>query len=210
GVTDPMEAMEASASEPLASNGVEEQLKAIVTVDREKGHGSGCIISTDGYVVTNYHVVSERDSILRDSLKIIFHNDREMKGEVVRTNRMADLALIKLDTTGLPVLRIKKEGKARVGSYVFAIGTPKSKELAQTVTQGVISERRKFNKIRYIQTDVSISPGNSGGALIEKASGKLIGIPSVKLIDKDIEGISFAVSSKTLMESLKLRYAGNE
>lgn len=201
---DPIELERPKKEDP--SDGLEKQVKGVVTVDRKEGHGSGCIISADGYILTNYHVIKDQEEGGSDSVEVIFHDDSKMMAERVRTNRMSDLALLKVDTTGLPALRIKKEGEPRLGAYVYAIGTPKSRSLAQTVTKGVVSGHRKFNGVRYIQADVSISPGNSGGALIEKGSGELVGVPSVKFIGSEVEGLGFSVSGRSIMEGLKLRY----
>ena len=96
-------------------------------------------------------------------------------------------------------------GAAEIGADVFAIGTPADKELGQTVTKGIISARRKIEGHAFLQTDVSINGGNSGGALVAR-SGQLLGIVNAKLVGRGIEGIGFAIPAEQVSEALQLTF----
>ncbi|MFB6257809.1 MAG: S1C family serine protease [Flavobacteriales bacterium] len=180
-----------------------EQVKGVVTIKKpeEEGHGSGCVISKDGYVLTNYHVVAGLDSA-----RILFGNGNEGGARIKRKSKVLDLALLKMDTTGLNPLVVKEDSSFDIGSEVMAIGTPKNVNLGQTVTKGIVSGKRTLNEVDYIQTDVSINAGNSGGALIEKSSGKLLGIVTAKMFGIGVEGIGFAVPAHQAFKKLKVRY----
>ncbi|MFB6257320.1 MAG: S1C family serine protease [Flavobacteriales bacterium] len=178
-----------------------EQMKGVVTIKKGKGHGSGCIISSDGYILTNYHVISGQDS-----LEVLFGTDTRKTGVLQRKSKVSDLALLKVDTSGLNPLRMKTDEQIDIGSDVMAIGTPEELQLGQSLTKGIISGKRELNNVKYIQTDVSINAGNSGGALIEKASGEVIGIVTAKMFGIGVEGIGFAVPSYKALEKLKIEY----
>ncbi|MFB6257808.1 MAG: S1C family serine protease [Flavobacteriales bacterium] len=187
---------------PLPEKGsMNEQIKGVVTIKRKKGHGSGCIISKDGYMLTNYHVVSGKDSV-----KVLFDPKTSKYGEVKRKSKVLDLALLKVDTSALNPLRIQEKKSISIGSEVMAIGTPQNIQLGQSVSKGIVSGKRKFNKVNYIQTDVSINSGNSGGALIERSSGKMMGIVTAKMFGIGVEGIGFAVPAHKALEKLKIDY----
>lgn len=136
------------------------------------GSGSGVIISPDGYIVTNNHVVANADE-----LEIKLNDNREFKGKVVGTDASTDLALVKIDATDLPTLPIGDSDKLKVGQWVLAVGSPLN--LTSTVTAGIISAKARqlgANSVEsFIQTDAAINPGNSGGALVNER-GELIGI----------------------------------
>ncbi len=151
--------------------------------------GSGFIISKDGYIVTNNHVVKKADEIT-----VILANGEEYKASVVGTDPMTDLALIKIDKKGLHPLKFGKSSKAQIGSWVVAIGNPFG--LEQTVTAGIISAKGRIIGAgpydNFIQTDASINPGNSGGPLLN-LDGEVIGINTA--IAKGGTGIGFAIPS---------------
>jgi serine protease Do len=140
------------------------------------GLGSGVIMTQDGYIVTNHHVIDDADEILVD---IPSQDDKEYTATVVGTDPQSDLAILKIDTTQLPSATLGDSDKIEVGDIVIAIGNPFG--LGQTVTQGIISALGRNLKISresfhdFIQTDASINQGNSGGALLD-AEGRLIGI----------------------------------
>ncbi len=157
--------------------------------------GSGVIISADGYVVTNNHVVGEH---VRE-ITIALPDKREIKGKVVGTDPTTDIALLKIPTTGLPVIAWGDSSQLKVGEWVLAIGSPF--QLSQTVTAGIVSATGRANMgfadyEDFIQTDAAINPGNSGGALIN-SRGELVGINTgIYSESGGYQGIGFAVPSK--------------
>jgi len=173
---------------------------SIVTIENNKSHGSGCIISEDGYIVTNYHVVGGSDKVT-----VKFKSGVSLEGTVVRVNDEYDLALIKVSGSGYSPIPISEDKEVNTGSDIYAIGTPADKALGQTVTKGIISGTRKILDKEYIQTDVSINPGSSGGGLINK-QGYLVGIVNAKLVGGSVEGIGFAIPSYILFDQLKIQY----
>jgi len=173
---------------------------SIVTIENNKSHGSGCIISEDGYIVTNYHVVGGLDKIT-----VKFKNGLSLEGTVIRVNEEYDLALIKVAGSGFTPIPISEDKEVNTGSDIYAIGTPADKTLGQTVTKGIISGTRKIAEKEFIQTDVSINPGSSGGGLINK-QGVLVGVVNAKLVGASVEGIGFAIPSYMILEQLKIQY----
>ncbi len=154
--------------------------------------GSGVIISKDGYIVTNYHVVKDADEII----VTINGSAKELTAEVIGTDAKSDLAVIKVDADDLKPITMGSSKNLKVGDVVFAIGNPFG--VGQTVTQGIISAQHKnsmgINEYEnFIQTDASINPGNSGGALVD-SRGVLIGINSA-IISRSggNNGIGFAI-----------------
>ncbi|MBH8556473.1 S1C family serine protease [Hymenobacter negativus] len=174
--------------------------KSVVIVETTDGHGSGCIISNDGYIVTNAHVVGEEADV-----KVLMADGLEAKGRVVRVNAEMDLALIKINTDGLTAFQLPTTSSAEIGADVFAIGTPADKELGQSITKGIISGRRKIEGHTLLQTDVSINGGNSGGALVSHG-GQLLGIVNAKLVGRGIEGIGFAIPAEQVADALQLKF----
>ncbi len=174
---------------------------ATVTVNTKEGHGSGCIVSSNGYIITNFHVVSGSE----DDIEIIMNDGQKFPGEVIRQNEYYDLALVKIEKKTFDSYILHDDDQYEVGDEVYAIGTPNSIELGQTLSKGIVSGTRKKEDREWIQTDVSISPGNSGGALVDK-NGDLIGIVNSKLVGFGVEGISFCIPSKFVFEMLSISY----
>lgn len=156
---------------------------------KEKSLGSGFIISKDGYIVTNNHVIQDADQI-----KVILHDDKEYDADIIGTDPMTDLALIKIDAKNLAPLKFGSSSNAKVGTWVVAIGSPFG--LEQTVTAGIISAKGRIIGSGpyddFIQTDASINPGNSGGPLLN-LEGEVIGINTA--IIRSGQGIGFAIPS---------------
>jgi serine protease Do len=156
--------------------------------------GSGVIISADGYVVTNNHVVGEN---VRE-ITIALPDKREIKGKVIGTDPVTDIALLKIPVTSLPVVPWGDSSQLKVGEWVLAIGSPF--QLSQTVTAGIVSATGRANMglaqyEDFIQTDAAINPGNSGGALIN-TRGELVGINTgIYSESGGYQGIGFAVPS---------------
>jgi len=174
--------------------------KSVVTIKVKKGHGSGCVISNDTYIITNYHVVSDTAS----KIEVILEDGSKYPAKVIRVNPLYDLAIIKTQPLKLKPFEIKSSNQISIGSEVYSIGTPSDIELGQTIAKGIISGKRSFGKQTLIQTDVSINRGNSGGALVNK-SGVLVGIVASKLVGIGVEGIGFAIPSYFIKEALKIR-----
>jgi len=157
-----------------------------------EGSGSGVIISDDGYIMTNNHVIEDAESI-----KVTLNNEKEYEAVLVGNDQLTDLAVIKISETGLPAAELGNSDNIRPGELAVAIGNPIGEELSGSLTVGVISGKsRKINvqgrSMKVIQTDAAINPGNSGGALVD-SYGKVIGINTVKVSLTSVEGIGFAI-----------------
>ncbi len=171
----------------------------------EQGSGSGIIISTDGYVVTNQHVIEDAAEI-----SVILNTGEEYVATLVGADAKSDLAVLKIDATDLVAATFGDSEAVQVGELAVAIGNPLGQEFAGSVTVGVISALNRtmtVDETQYnlIQTDAAINPGNSGGALVNQY-GEVIGINSVKISSTGVEGIGFAISSSEavpIIESLK-------
>jgi len=153
-----------------------------------RGVGSGFILTADGYIMTNSHVVEGASEIY-----VTLTDKREFKGKVVGSDDRSDIALVKIDATGLPKLPIGESKTIRVGQWVLAIGSPFG--LENTVTAGIVSakSRETGDYLPFIQTDVAINPGNSGGPLINMR-GEVIGVNSQILSESGGSlGIAFAI-----------------
>jgi len=182
---------------------LQEAVKAVVTVKVEDGHGSGCIISSDGYLITNYHVIAEDTS---DEVKIITSDGDSLKAKYIRSNTLYDLALFKIEKPGTyKFFSPNLSPDVNVGTEVYAIGTPTDIELGQTMTKGIISSKRKVGDRVLIQTDVSINPGNSGGGLVD-SQGVLLGIVNASMIRYGVQGIGFAIPAHYIQDALKIKF----
>jgi serine protease Do len=162
--------------------------------------GSGFVISQDGYVLTNAHVVEGADEIT-----VKFTDKREFKAKVIGADKRSDIALIKIDATGLPAVRFGDPTKLKVGEWVVAIGSPFGFE--NTVTAGIVSAKGRSlpqeNFVPFIQTDVAINPGNSGGPLFNMR-GEVIGINSqIYSRSGGFMGISFAIPADVALDVQK-------
>ncbi len=170
-------------------------------VDREipRGVGSGFLISPDGYLLTNHHVVEGSDEIT-----VTLQDKREFKGKLVGSDPKSDVALVKIDGTDLPTLKLGDPAKLRVGEWVIAIGSPFN--LSNTVTAGIVSAkgRETGELLPFIQTDAAVNPGNSGGPLIN-VRGEVVGINSqIFTTSGSYAGISFAIPIDEAQKIAKL------
>jgi len=159
--------------------------------------GSGFIISADGYVLTNHHVVKDADEIV-----VRLQDRRELVAKVVGTDKRSDIALLKIDATGLPILNIGSSENLKVGAWVLAIGSPFGFD--HSVTAGIVSAKGRSlpsdNYVPFIQTDVAINPGNSGGPLFNMA-GEVVGVNSqIYSRTGGSMGISFAIPIEVAMK----------
>ncbi|MCX5801762.1 MAG: DegQ family serine endoprotease [Candidatus Eisenbacteria bacterium] len=172
---------------------------------RQRGIGSGVIVSKDGYVLTNYHVIADADKI-----QVTLYNDKKYDAKVVGSDSKTDVAVIKIEADDLPVARFGDSRQMEVGEWVLAVGSPFSEQLEQTVTAGIVSAKGRSNVglaeyEDFIQTDAAINPGNSGGALVN-LRGEVIGINTAILSRTGgNQGIGFAIPiemAKKVMEDL--------
>ena len=153
-----------------------------------RGVGSGFILSADGYVMTNAHVVQGADEVI-----VTLTDKRELKAKIIGADQRSDVAVVKVEASGLPVVKIGDSGRAKVGEWVMAIGSPFG--LENSVTAGIISAKQRDtgDLLPLIQTDVAINPGNSGGPLVNMR-GEVIGINSqIYSQSGGYMGISFAI-----------------
>ena len=164
----------------------------------QRGSGSGVIIREDGYIVTNNHVVENATKV-----DVTLNNNETYEATVIGTDPATDVALIKIDATGLPVVKFADSDKLRLGEWVIAIGSPY--DLRSTITAGIVSAKgrtmagqRREGELKiesFIQTDAAVNPGNSGGALVNKA-GELVGVNTAIISQTgSYTGYSFAVPS---------------
>jgi serine protease Do len=155
---------------------------------RQRGVGSGFIISPDGYLLSNHHVVDGADEVM-----VTLTDKREFKAKIVGSDARTDVALLKIEAAGLPTLKLGNPDQLKVGEWVLAIGSPFG--LESTVTAGIVSAKSRDtgDYLPFIQTDVAVNPGNSGGPLLNMA-GEVVGINSqIYSRTGGFMGISFAI-----------------
>jgi serine protease Do len=164
--------------------------------------GSGFIISSDGYVLTNHHVIADADEVI-----VRLADRRELKAKVIGSDEMSDVALLKVDATNLPVLQIADSKRVKPGQWVVAIGSPFGFD--HSVTAGVVSGLGRPSidgsqrYVPFIQTDVAINPGNSGGPLLN-TSGEVVGINSQIFSNSGgYMGVSFAIPMEVAMNAVQ-------
>lgn len=179
---------------------ISDALEGAVTIVFYGGHGSGFIVSRDGYILTNHHVVGADKDV-----EVVLNNGLRLRAEVSRANKETDVALLKLPGQGFKPMVLNKSG-VTVGDEVVAVGTPGSVDLGQSISKGIMSGKRESEGRVYIQTDVSISPGNSGGPLLNNKH-EVVGIITSKLIGKGIEGVGFAIPIQDALKSVNVSVA---
>lgn len=166
-----------------------------VRTPKQQGSGSGVIISDDGYIVTNNHVVADADE-----LTVTLNDNKEYSARIIGTDKASDLALIKIDGKNLPAITIANSDDIKVGEWVLAVGNPFN--LTNTVTAGIVSAKARSlyqNGVEsFIQTDAAINPGNSGGALVN-TRGELIGINAMLYSQTgSFSGYGFAIPTSIM------------
>lgn len=173
------------------------------------GEGSGVVYSADGYIITNYHVISGAVTNKSGSKIEVFTDTLDSdsyEATVVGYNISTDLAVIKINAKGLTPAEFSDSSKLKVGQYVITVGNPGGLEFMDSVTYGVISGLNRVvssdSDVKLIQTDAAINPGNSGGALVN-TKGQLVGINSSKIVSEEFEGMGFAIPSNTVAEICK-------
>lgn len=180
---------------------------------QSSSEGSGVIISNDGYIMTNYHVVEYADpknnSSKNATLEVFLPDKRQAKATFIGGDSKNDLAVIKINLDNLPVAELGDSSSMEVGDLAVAIGNPLGMEFAGSVTVGVISALNRQvetedKTLNLIQTDAAINPGNSGGALVN-SQGQVIGINTIKISVSGVEGLGFAIpvnDAKPIIEQL--------
>ncbi len=167
----------------------------------QQSEGSGIIINSDGYIMTNYHVVEYADpksgGNANTILEVFLPDSRQAEAKFIGGDSKSDLAVIKIDLKNLPVATLGDSSKLEVGELAVAIGNPLGMEFAGSVTVGVISALNRTvdtgdKTLNLIQTDAAINPGNSGGALVN-AQGQVVGINTIKISVSGVEGLGFAI-----------------
>ncbi|WP_297727912.1 DegQ family serine endoprotease [Limnohabitans sp. Rim8] len=170
-----------------------------------KGVGSGFVLSSDGYIMTNAHVVEGADEVL-----VTLTDKREFKARIVGADKRTDVAVVKIQATGLPAIKVGDVSRLKVGEWVMAIGSPFG--LENSVTAGIVSAKQRDtgDYLPFIQTDVAINPGNSGGPLINMR-GEVVGITSqIYSRSGGFMGISFAIPmDEAIRVSDQLRQNGH-
>ena len=172
--------------------------------EQPRGVGSGFILTTDGFIMTNAHVVEGADEVL-----VTLTDDREFKARIIGADKRTDVAVVKIEATGLPAIKVGDVNRLKVGEWVMAIGSPFG--LKNTVTAGIVSAKQRDtgDYLPFIQTDVAINPGNSGGPLINMR-GEVVGINSqIYSRSGGFMGISFAIPmDEAIRVSEQLRTSG--
>ncbi|HEX5392186.1 MAG TPA: S1C family serine protease [Rhodocyclaceae bacterium] len=172
-------------TEPLAKN-VTTLRSAVVTIFGEVGSGSGFFVSQDGYLLTNRHVVGNARFV-----KVKLITGRELVGEVIRTDKLRDVALVKTEPIAVQPIAYRGS-EPNIGEEVYALGSPLGDRFNTSLTRGILSGYRTMDEQRYLQSDVAILPGNSGGPLLD-TKGAVVGITVAGLGAKGLAGMNFFI-----------------
>lgn len=191
---------ELKLNRPAVVSNIEDAMEATVTIKTKDGHGSGAFISNDGHIITNFHVVAATDKIT-----VISKDGKEYTAKLIRKNENSDLALLKVEGNFTKAFTLPSVKNYRVGEDIFAIGTPKSVELGQSLSKGIISGFRTYESNNWIQTDASVNGGNSGGPLVNRA-GEFIGVVNAKVFGVGVEGLGFSIPAETIFKDLSISY----
>ncbi len=185
-------------------NNINDSIVAITVYTSKgiQGYASGVVYTSDGYIITNDHIYSE---VASPKFLITFANGSELKAEFVAGDTRSDLAVLKVNTTGLKKASFADSDEISIGEDVIAVGYPQGAEGKSILTSGTISSKgvrvsaTSSYSMKMIQTDTAINPGNSGGALVDMYS-KVIGITSVKLAGTEYDNVGYAIPSKTVVK----------
>lgn len=163
-----------------------------------EGAGSGVILAEDGYIVTNHHVIDGASTV-----KVRLSNGQTYPAVLTGTDEKTDLAVVKINASGLTAAKLADSSAVRAGDFVIAIGNPLG-ELGGTVTNGIISAKDREitfdgKSMTLLQTSAAVNPGNSGGGLFN-LDGELVGVVNAKSSGEDIEGLAFAIPANTVKE----------
>lgn len=173
--------------------------KSCVTIKSDRGHGSGFVVGSKGMIITSNHVIENANQI-----QVHFSNGVEFDAEIVSIDKNYDVALLKIPGSGYQPLKLNIS-ETELGEEISTIGTPANLELGQSISKGVISGKRLMDNKVYLQLNMAVSPGNSGGPLLN-SNGEVLGVVFAKVIGEGVEGIAFAVPTSKLIESLNISY----
>ncbi len=172
------------------------------------GEGSGIVLTSDGYIATNSHVVNDT---VKTGVLVTLFDETQYLGTIIGIDKKTDLAVIKIEAEKLESAEFADSDKLKIGELSFALGNPGGSEFSNSLTKGTVSALNRTLSgsahIKYIQTDAAINPGNSGGALLNEF-GQVIGMNTAKLVATDYEGMGFAIPSNTVIEIINklIRY----
>lgn len=186
------------------SNAAEAQI-ATVIVKTEKGHGSGFAITNDGYIITNYHVIASKTLNKPYDVTIILNDGSKVKATFVKANKDRDLALLKVDSKFEKCFELPAQKNFKTFEELYAMGAPRSIELGQSATKGILSSERNVNGVSLLQVSMNINSGNSGGPMFN-ANANLVGVVSAKLFGFGVEGVAFGVPAFKIAEYLSVDY----
>lgn len=172
--------------------------QSCITIITDGGHGSGVIISEGGYVLSAYHVVEDVNTI-----KVKFDNGIQLEANIIAFNKEEDIVLLDIVGSGYKALPLEIDGNVMLGEEILTIGTPVDIRLGQSISTGILSGNRKIDDRVYLQTNMPLSPGNSGGPLLN-SKGEIIGIIQEKIVSEDTEGIGFAIPISKVIEVLNI------
>ncbi len=164
----------------------------------QSGEGSGIVITADGYIATNSHVVDDSKDT---GVMITLSDGTQYLGTVIGVDTKTDLAVVKIDAVDLRAAEFADSSRLYVGQEVYALGNPGGAKFSNSLTKGTVSALNRVvstGYVKYIQTDAAINPGNSGGALINE-EGQVIGMNTIKLVGTDYEGMGFAIPSNQVI-----------
>lgn len=178
---------------------------ATVIVKTVKGHGSGFAISNDGYIITNYHVISSENPNKPEEVTIILSDATKVKATFIKANKDRDIALLKIDSKFEKCFQIPTQKNFKVFDEIFAMGTPKSIELGQSASKGILSSERNVNNVSLLQVSMNINSGNSGGPMFN-TSGNLVGVVSAKLFGFGVEGVAFGLPAYKINDYLNIEF----
>lgn len=183
---------------------LKQAMNGVVTIIGSNDFGSGTIVSQDGYIITNYHVTAGEKK-----LKIKTHSGEILQASLIKSNIDYDIALLKVDGKLFTCLPLATGYVPEAGDNIFALGTPLDQQFGQSVSKGIVSGNRKINGISFIQTDVSLNNGNSGGPLVNE-NGEVVGIVTMKMAGSGIEGLGFCIAIDEVIKALHLtKSSGN-
>ncbi len=200
----------ASAETTVATKVYEKAYRSIVCItsyDKKKdyitsadGEGSGIILTADGYIATNSHVINDSK---KTGVMVSTYDKKQYLATIIGLDQKTDLAVLKIDAEGLEPVEFADSDGLAIGELCFALGNPGGSEFSHSLTKGAVSALDRTltgsAHTKYIQTDAAINPGNSGGALLNEF-GQVIGMNTAKLVATDYEGMGFAIPSNTVIE----------
>jgi len=188
------------ARPPLTARNKDNFKLSSVVIKTDEGYCSGAVVSEDGYILTSYHATLNTRIVT-----VMFSDSTVEEAEVVRKNASADVALLKIKRSGLIPFVLSEETDPEVGEDVWAVGIAVSISKEASLSHGIISGVRKTNDMIMLQTDASLNAANSGGALVND-KGVAVGLVSMKLIGRGVEGMGFALSAHDVMRRLNIKY----